>query len=104
LTEAGRVITCPAQQEPESMARVEIYTKFGCPYCGRARTLLAGKGVDVEEIDIGMNGARRQEMMERANGRYTVPQIFIGGSHVGGSDDLAELERQGKLDALLEAE
>ena len=86
------------------MARVEIYTKFGCPYCGRARKLLADKGVDYEEIDIGMNGARRQEMMGRANGRHTVPQIFIGGRHVGGSDDLAELEREGRLDRLLEGE
>ena len=86
------------------MARVEIYTKFGCPYCGRAMRLLAEKGVDYEEIDIGMNGARRQEMLGRANGRYTVPQIFIGGRHVGGSDDLAALEREGRLDALLEGE
>ena len=85
------------------MARVEIYTKFGCPYCGRAKALLSGKGVEYEEIDIGMNGAKRQEMMERSNGRYTVPQIFIGGRHVGGSDDLAELDRSGGLDPLLEA-
>ena len=85
------------------MAKVEIYTKFGCPYCSRAKALLEGKGVDFEEIDIGMNGARRQEMMGRANGRYTVPQIFIGGRHVGGSDDLAELDRSGALDPMLAA-
>jgi glutaredoxin 3 len=85
------------------MARVEIYTKFGCPYCARAKALLAAKGVEYEEIDIGMYSARRQEMMDRSNGRYTVPQIFIGGRHVGGSDDLAELDRSGGLDPLLEA-
>ena len=85
------------------MVRVEIYTKFGCPYCARAKALLSDKGVEYEEIDIGMNGTKRQEMMDRSNGRYTVPQIFIGGRHVGGSDDLAELERSGGLDTLLEA-
>jgi glutaredoxin 3 len=85
------------------MARVEIYTKFGCPYCARAKALLSGKGIDYEELDIGMNASRRQEMLGRANGRHTVPQIFIDGRHVGGSDDLAELDRNGQLDPLLEA-
>jgi glutaredoxin 3 len=85
------------------MARVEIYTKFGCPYCARAKALLSGKGVDYEEIDVGMEPGRRQEMMSRSNGRHTVPQIFIDGRHVGGSDDLAELDRSGRLDPLLEA-
>jgi glutaredoxin 3 len=85
------------------MARVEIYTKFGCPYCARAKALLSGKGIDYEELDIGMNASRRQEMLGRANGRHTVPQIFIDGRHVGGSDDLAELDRSGRLDPLLEA-
>jgi glutaredoxin 3 len=85
------------------MARVEIYTKFMCPYCARAKKLLEAKGVDYEEIEISMGGQKREEMIQRSNGRTTVPQIFIDGRHVGGSDDLAELERAGRLDALLEA-
>ena len=85
------------------MARVEIYTKFGCPYCSRAKALLESKGIDYEEIDIGMVAGKRQEMMGRSYGRHTVPQIFIGGRHVGGSDDLAELEHNGQLDPMLEA-
>ena len=84
------------------MARVEIYTKFMCPYCARAKKLLEAKGVDYEETEISMGGARREEMIQRSNGRTTVPQIFIDGRHVGGSDDLAELERSGRLDPLLE--
>jgi glutaredoxin 3 len=85
------------------MPRVEIYTKFGCPYCSRAKALLSDKGIEYEEFDVTMDSGRRQEMMGRANGRTTVPQIFIGGRHVGGSDDLAELDRNGGLDPLLEA-
>jgi glutaredoxin 3 len=85
------------------MARVEIYTKFGCPYCARAKALLSEKGVDYEETDVAMDSGKRQEMMGRANGRHTVPQIFIDGRHVGGSDDLAELDRNGQLGPLLEA-
>lgn len=84
-----------------AMARVEIYTKAFCPYCARAMNLLASKGVEPDETDIGMNTSKRGEMIERAGGRTTVPQIFIDGTHVGGSDDLAALERAGKLDALL---
>lgn len=84
------------------MPKVEIYTKMFCPYCVRAKRLLAEKGVEVEEHDITLGGPRRAEMIERANGRTTVPQIFIGTTHVGGSDDLAALERAGKLDPLLE--
>ncbi|WP_022687262.1 glutaredoxin 3 [Sphingomonas phyllosphaerae] len=83
------------------MAQVEIYTKAFCPYCARAMKLLSSKDVAVEETDIGMNTAKRGEMIERAGGRTTVPQIFIDGAHVGGSDDLAALDRAGKLDALL---
>ena len=86
------------------MARVEIYTKFGCPYCARAKRLLDEKGADYEEYEINSVRGKREEMLERARGRTTVPQIFIGGRHVGGSDDLAELERSGQLDAMLQGE
>jgi glutaredoxin 3 len=83
------------------MARVEIYTKFTCPYCARAKALLGQKGVAYEEYEINSLPGKRDEMLERSNGRYTVPQIFIDGRHVGGSDDLAELERAGRLDPML---
>jgi glutaredoxin 3 len=85
------------------MAKVEIYTKFLCPYCTRAKSLLAAKGLDFEEIDISTGGPRRSEMLERSGGRQTVPQIFINGTHAGGCDDLHALERAGKLDAMLAA-
>ena len=85
------------------MARVEIYTKMFCSYCARAKRLLSDKGVDYEEYDITMGGPKREEMLSRANGRHTVPQVFIGDRHVGGSDDLAALEAAGKLDPLLQA-
>ena len=83
------------------MPRVEIYTKMFCPYCVRAIRLLDQKGVAFEEYDITMGGPQRAEMIQRAHGRTTVPQIFIDGVHVGGSDDLAALERAGKLDPML---
>lgn len=85
------------------MAKVEIYTKFTCGYCFRAKALLESKGVAFEETDISMGGPERAEMIQRSNGRTTVPQIFINGQHIGGSDDLAYLEDAGKLDALLAA-
>jgi glutaredoxin 3 len=85
------------------MPRVEIYTKFLCPYCARAKKLLDSKGVAYDEIDISMGGEKRAEMLQRASGRHTVPQIFINDRHIGGSDDLAELERNGRLDPLLTA-
>jgi glutaredoxin 3 len=85
------------------MATVEIYTKFGCPYCARAKALLGEKGVDYDEYEINSMPGKRDEMLERSNGGQTVPQIFIDGRHIGGSDDLAELERKGELDRLLEA-
>ena len=85
------------------MARVEIYTKSFCPYCSRAMNLLRSKGVEPEEFDITMGGPKRGEMLGRSNGRTTVPQIFIDGRHVGGSDDLAALDRAGRLDPLLSA-
>ncbi len=81
--------------------KVDIYTKFGCGYCYRAKRLLDEKGVEYSEHDITMGGPKRAEMLERAPGARTVPQIFIGETHVGGSDDLQALERAGKLDALL---
>jgi glutaredoxin 3 len=83
------------------MARVEIYTKFLCPYCWRAKNLFENKGVSFEEYDITLGGEKRTEMLERAGGRHTVPQIFIDGRHIGGSDDLADLDRNGELDPLL---
>jgi glutaredoxin 3 len=83
------------------MATIEIYTKAFCGYCFRAKRLLDSKGVEYQEYDITMGGAKRAEMIERAHGRTTVPQIFIDGAHIGGSDDLAEAERAGRLDALL---
>lgn len=83
------------------MAKVEIYTKAWCGYCTRAKRLLESKGVDFAEIDITMGGAGRDEMMKRKPDAMTVPQIFIDNQAIGGSDDLAALETQGKLDALL---
>ncbi len=83
------------------MPRIEIYTKFMCPYCARAKALLTRKGSEFHEIDITMGGADRVVMIDRSGGRTTVPQIFIGDRHVGGSDDLAALESAGELDALL---
>jgi glutaredoxin 3 len=85
------------------MAKVEIYTKAFCPYCTRAMRLLAAKGVTPEETDISMGGPQRATMIQRANGRTTVPQVFIDGRHIGGSDDLAALDARGGLDPLLAA-
>ena len=82
------------------MARIEIYTTPFCGYCSRAKSLLDGKGVAYEEFDVMMDDGKRTEMRQRAR-RQTVPQIFINGQHVGGSDDLAALDAEGKLDALL---
>ncbi|MEM1131426.1 MAG: glutaredoxin 3 [Pseudomonadota bacterium] len=85
------------------MPKVEIYTKFTCPFCVRAKALLQEKGVSFEEYEISMGGPKREEMIQRANGRTTVPQIFIDDQHIGGSDDLAALDGAGKLDPLLAA-
>ncbi|MGR6327549.1 glutaredoxin 3 [Sphingomonas sp. XXL09] len=85
------------------MAKVEIYTKAFCPYCSRAMRLLASKGVEPVEYDITLGGPKRGEMIERADGRTTVPQVFIDGRHIGGSDDLAALNARGGLDPLLAA-
>lgn len=83
------------------MKDVVMYSSMFCPYCSMAKKLLEGKGVAYEEISVDWKGAIRQEMMEKANGRHTVPQIFVGEHHVGGFDDLYALEQDGKLDALL---
>ena len=83
------------------MSPVEIYTTRYCPYCNAAKALLKRKGVTYSEIDVSRDWERRDEMIQRANGRMTVPQIFIGPVHVGGSDELHALERAGKLDPLL---
>lgn len=83
------------------MPPVEIYTTRYCPFCNAAKALLKRKGVNYSEIDIGRDWERREEMIQRSNGRMTVPQIFIGTVHVGGSDELHALERAGKLDPLL---
>jgi glutaredoxin 3 len=83
------------------MAKVEMYSTMWCGYCARARSLLAKKGVAFEDIDVEVDTSKRDEMIKRAGGRMTVPQIFIDGAHVGGSDELVALDRAGKLDALL---
>ncbi len=83
------------------MPKIEIYTKFMCPYCARAMALLNRKGAAFDEHDITMGGPNSAVMLERSGGQSTVPQIFIGAHHVGGSDDLAALEAAGELDALL---
>ncbi len=85
------------------MPTVEIYTSPLCGYCHAAKRLLTDKNVSFSEIDVLADPARRKEMVQRANGRRTVPQIFIGATHVGGYDDIAALDRAGKLDALLVA-
>lgn len=83
------------------MPKVEIYTKLYCGYCYRAKALLQAKGVAFEEYDITLGGPRRDEMIERNPAARTVPQIFIAGRAIGGSDDLAALDETGGLDALL---
>ncbi|HHQ13576.1 MAG TPA: glutaredoxin 3 [Chromatiales bacterium] len=84
--------------------RVVIYTRALCGYCSAALRLLRKKGVDFDEIDVTFRPALRKQMIERASGRSTVPQIFIDGAHIGGYDELAALDRAGKLDELLDAQ
>ncbi|PZQ65796.1 MAG: glutaredoxin 3 [Phenylobacterium zucineum] len=85
------------------MAQITIYTKPYCPYCIRAVDLLEKKGVEFTEIEAAFDPEKRQEMIQRAHGRATFPQIFIGEQHIGGCDDMMALERDGKLDPLLAA-
>lgn len=83
------------------MAEVELYTTMFCPYCSRARALLQRKGIAFLDIDVGEHPERRPEMVRRAGGRTTVPQIFINGEHIGGCDELVALDRAGRLDPKL---
>ncbi len=89
-----------SEPAPPDQPQVRVYATAFCPYCVRARRLLERKGVTWEEIPVDGNPKRFQEMIQRAN-RTTVPQIFIGSLHVGGYDDMAALDRAGRLDALL---
>lgn len=85
------------------MAKVELYTKGHCPYCKRAKALLTEKGIAYQEYSLDTNPSLRDEMIKRANGGFTVPQIFINDSHIGGCDDMFALDMKGKLDNLLAA-
>jgi glutaredoxin 3 len=86
------------------MPNIEVFSSTFCPYCDRAKALLKKKGVAFTEINIETESNRRDEMVARAGGRRTVPQIFIGKTHIGGCDDLYALDRAGKLDPLLRSE
>lgn len=83
------------------MPRITVYSSMFCPFCHRAKKLLKEKGAQFEEIDVTMNASRKQEMIRHAGGAHTVPQIFVGDTHVGGCDELYALERKGELDGLL---
>lgn len=83
------------------MYDVEIYEKPSCPYCRKAKALLLAKGARVSVTDVSTDDVKHREMIRRSGGRQTVPQIFVGGRHIGGCDDLYDLERRGNLDTLL---
>jgi glutaredoxin 3 len=85
------------------MSKVTIYTKPFCPYCVRAVSLLEQKGVPYTEIEAAFDPDKRQEMIQRSGGRATFPQIFVGEQHIGGCDDMMDLERSGRLDPILKA-
>ena len=89
------------RSQPMKHEKVTIYTTSVCPYCVRAKKLLESKGVQYMEIDVSSDSDKRLTMIEKAGGRSSVPQIFIGESHVGGADDLYALESEGRLDKLL---
>ena len=106
MTRGARYVSRAAFQEvvirvAKAVAKVEIYTQWGCGYCVRAKRLLDSKGVAFEEYDVTMGGPRKEEMRQRAPQARTVPQIFIDDKGIGGCDELYALERAGKLDALL---
>ena len=86
------------------MSKVEIYSSLWCPFCHRAKQLLQSKGAGFEEFDVAANPALRNEMTQRSGGRQTVPQIFINDLHIGGSDELVALEREGRLSGMLQVE
>jgi glutaredoxin 3 len=94
-------LVTPLVLEVAFVARIEVYSSYFCPYCARAKALLERKGVPFEDIDLLEQPNRRAEMVERAGGRTSVPQIFINGEHVGGCDDLHALDKAGQLDAKL---
>ena len=96
---AASTTETPAAKVP--VAKVVVYSTLLCPFCHRAKALLRKKGVSFTEIDVGMDAEKRAEMTKRAHGSHTVPQIFVGDTHVGGCDDLHALEHDGKLDSLL---
>jgi glutaredoxin 3 len=93
----------PETNKGQDMKRVEIYTTPICGYCARAKKLLSQKGVSYAEINVMTRPAKRSQMVQRTKGRSSVPQIFIGGEHIGGCDELYALDRAGKLDAMLAA-
>jgi glutaredoxin 3 len=94
-------MTAQSQEVRPGMADVVIYTRPFCGFCARALSLLSQKGVAFTEIDAGMDPDKRREMVQRSGGRSTFPQIFIGGTHIGGCDEMMALERAGKLDPKL---
>jgi glutaredoxin 3 len=96
-------MTAQLRAPGEAMADVVIYTRPFCGYCARALSLLSQKGVAFTEIEAGMDPDRRREMVQRSGGRNTFPQIFIGGAHIGGCDEMMALERAGRLDPMLSA-
>ncbi|MEL6661953.1 MAG: glutaredoxin 3 [Pseudomonadota bacterium] len=85
------------------MAKVTVYTRAFCPYCVRALKVLKDKGVDVTEIDAGMDAVKKAEMVQKSGGARTFPQIFVGDTHIGGCDEMLAMDRAGNLDALLAA-
>ncbi len=100
---AARALGSNERRGASLLAKVEIYTKDWCGYCARAKRLLAEIGADTVAYPVDMDRDKKAEMIQRAGGRTTVPQIFIDGTHIGGCDDLMALERSGKLAAMLAA-
>lgn len=103
-TISERPLMTEINEKPIAIKKVEIYTTKTCPYCDRAKRLLTKKGVAYHEIDVSNDPDTRQAMTDRANGRRTVPQIFIANESIGGCDDLHELDAKGALDTLLKGE